>query len=107
MSSIKVDDKNFDEIVLKSKIPVLVDFWAEWCAPCKPMGAIMEEISNECGEKIRVVKIDIDKAGDIARRYMISSIPTFTVFINGHVATSVIGARSKAALLNDLKDFIK
>jgi thioredoxin 1 len=107
MSSIKVDDKNFDEIVLKSKIPVLVDFWAEWCAPCKPMGAIMEEISNEYGEKIRVVKIDIDKAGDIARRYMISSIPTFTVFINGHVASSVIGARSKAALLNDLKDFIK
>jgi thioredoxin 1 len=107
MSSIKVDDKNFDEIVLKSKMPVLVDFWAEWCAPCKPMGAIMEEISNEYGEKIRVVKIDIDKAGDIARRYMISSIPTFTVFINGHVATSVIGARSKAALLNDLKDFIK
>jgi thioredoxin 1 len=71
------------------------------------MGAIMEEISKEYGEKIRVVKIDIDKAGDIARRYMISSIPTFTVFINGHVATSVIGARSKAALLNDLKDFIK
>jgi thioredoxin 1 len=107
MSSIKVDDKNFDEVVLKSKMPVLVDFWAEWCAPCKPMGAIMEEISKEYGEKIRVVKIDIDKAGDIARRYMISSIPTFTVFINGHVATSVIGARSKAALLNDLKDFIK
>ena len=107
MSSIKVDDQNFDEVVLKSKIPVLVDFWAEWCAPCKPMGAIIEEISNEYSEQIRVVKIDIDKAGDIARRYMISSIPTFTIFINGHVATSVIGAKSKSALLYDLRNFIK
>jgi thioredoxin 1 len=107
MSSINVDDQNFEEVVLKSSIPVLVDFWAEWCGPCKPMGPILEEISNEYNTKIKVVKINIDKAGDIARRYMVSSIPTFTVFINGYVAMSVIGAKSKVALLHDLRDFIK
>jgi thioredoxin 1 len=107
MSSIKVDDQNFEEVVVKSNIPVLVDFWAEWCGPCKPMGPIMEEISNEYSTKIKVVKINIDKAGDIARRYMVSSIPTFSVFINGHVTMSVIGAKSKAALLYDLRDFIE
>lgn len=106
MSSIKVDDYNFEDEVLKSKLPVLVDFWAELCGSCKPMGAIMDEISNEYSDKIKVVKINIDEAGDIARRFMISSIPTFTVFINGHVSMSVIGARPKSVLLNDLRNYI-
>jgi thioredoxin 1 len=107
MATTKVTTADFDEIVLKSSTPVLVDFWAEWCGPCRAVGPILEEISNEHGSKLKIVKLNTDEEQAIAMKYGISSIPTMNVFVNGEVVKTIVGAKPKPALLKDLESFIK
>jgi thioredoxin 1 len=107
MATTKVTTADFEAVVLKSTTPVLVDFWAEWCGPCRAVGPILEEISNEHGDKIKIVKLNTDEEGAIAMKYGISSIPTMNIFINGEVVKSIVGAKPKPALLKDLENYIK
>lgn len=102
----EVTAATFDAEVLKSSMPVLVDFWAEWCGPCRAVAPILEEISKEYVGKLRVVKVNTDEESSIAIRYGVTSIPTLNVFVNGDVVKSIIGAKPKPALLKDLADFL-
>ena len=101
-----VTDDSFATDVLGSDKPVLVDFWAEWCGPCRMVAPVLEEIANEHGDKLRVVKLNIDENPKIAQQYSIMSIPTMSVFQGGQVVKSIVGAKSKAALLKDLEGII-
>lgn len=107
MATTKVTTTDFESVVLKSATPVLVDFWAEWCGPCRAVGLILEEISNEYGSKLKIVKLNTDEEGSIAMKYGISSIPTMNVFVNGEVVKTIVGAKPKPALLKELESYIK
>ena len=97
-----ITSQEFEEKVLKSELPVLVDFFATWCGPCKMMSPIVEEIEKELEGKANVYKIDTDEATDLAMKYNIMSIPTFIVFKNGEVAQTAVGMRNKQELIDML-----
>lgn len=99
MSVVKLTVDNFEQEVLKSEKPVLVDFYADWCGPCQMMGPVVEELSNEVSDA-KVCKINIDEQMAIAQKYGVMTIPTFAVFKNGEVVNKQIGAMPKAALKN-------
>jgi thioredoxin 1 len=98
-----VGNGEFEETVLQSDKPVLVDFWAEWCHPCHMVSPIVEEIARENPERLRVVKLNVDEDPDIAGKYGIRSIPTLLLFRGGEIQASVIGARGKDAILREIE----
>ena len=100
-----VSDVDFDEKVLKNDKPVLVDFWAEWCGPCRMIAPILEEIAAT-QDKLDIVKLNTDENPEITAAYRITSIPALKVFSNGEVVKEIIGAKPKAALLRDLADYV-
>jgi thioredoxin 1 len=104
-STVIVTDQSFADEVLGSDRPVLVDFWATWCGPCKMVAPVLEEIASEHGE-IKVAKMDIDANPKIARDYKIMSIPTMIVFSGGEPVKQIVGAKPKVALLEDLADYL-
>jgi len=106
MATSKVTTASFDADVLKSSTPVLVDFWAEWCGPCRAVGPILEEISDEHGSKLKIVKLNTDEESAIAIKYGVTSIPMLNVYVNGEVVKTIIGAKPKPALLKELEGFI-
>ncbi|WP_116043028.1 thioredoxin [Amycolatopsis palatopharyngis] len=103
---VKVTDSSFADDVLTSEKPVLVDFWATWCGPCKMVAPVLEEIASEHGEKLTIAKLDIDENPNTARDYQVMSIPTLILFQGGKPVKQIVGAKPKAALLSDLSDVI-
>ena len=106
MGTKKVTDETFEADVLKNDKPVLVDYWAEWCGPCKMVAPVLEAISEEHGDKLDIVKLNVDDNPVVTQKYNIMNIPTLGVFKNGEVVMELVGARSKSALLRELSDFI-
>jgi len=88
----QVSDASFEVDILKSEVPVLVDFWAPWCGPCRSVAPIVDDLANEYAGKLKVAKINVDESTEVAMRYQITSIPTFIVFKNGEVADRALGA---------------
>jgi thioredoxin 1 len=101
-----LSDSTFDEEIGSASTPVLVDFWAEWCGPCKMIAPILEEIADEKGDEIKIAKLNVDEAADIARRFEVMSIPTMILFKDGQEAKRIIGAKPKQALLDDLAEHL-
>jgi thioredoxin 1 len=97
-----VTDQDFEDRVLKSEEPVLVDFWAEWCVPCHMVSPVVEEIGQEKGESLRVAKLNIDENPEVTRRYGVMSIPTLMLFKDGEEKARMVGARGKEALLKEI-----
>jgi thioredoxin 1 len=101
-----VSDATFDETVGSAEVPVIVDFWAEWCGPCKMIAPTLEEIANEQGGKLTVAKLNVDDNPDTARRFEVMSIPTLLVFQGGEPVKRLVGAKGKGQLMQDLAEFI-
>lgn len=98
----QITDATFDEIVSGSAEPVLVDFWAEWCGPCKMVAPILDEIADEQAGKVKITKLNVDENPESSMKYRVQSIPTMLLFEGGEVTKTIVGAKSKAALLEEL-----
>ena len=98
MAAVKIDNANFDSDVLQSDTPVVVDFWAEWCGPCKMIAPSLEEISNEMGDKVKIAKVNMDENPELASKYGVRSIPTLLMFKGGEPVAIQVGAAPKEKL---------
>ena len=96
----------FDETINGSTAPVLVDFWAEWCGPCKMIAPVLEEMAGELGDQLTITKLNVDENPDIAMRYGVMSIPTLLLFDGGDVKKKIVGAKGKGALMQELDEFL-
>jgi len=99
-------DSTFDEEIASADLPVVVDFWAEWCGPCKMIAPILDEVAGEHAGKVQVMKVNVDDSPDVARRFDIMSIPTLIVFKDGKPAKRMLGAKGKGQLLEELGEFL-
>lgn len=106
MSLINVNDENFDREVLQAKIPVVVDFWAQWCGPCRMLMPILEEAAPELEGKAKIVKINVDEAQEVAAQFSIRSIPTLILFKNGKTVATQQGVQNKSKLINWVEENI-
>lgn len=106
MAATAVTDSTFDETIGSASEPVVVDFWAEWCGPCKQIAPVLDEIATEQAGKLKVVKLNVDENPETARRYDVMSIPTLIVFEDGLPKKKVVGAKGKAALLEDFAEYL-
>ena len=103
MAVLEVTDKNFESEVLNSELPVLVDFWAEWCGPCKMISPIVDELAHDLEGKLKVAKVNVDEAQELAAKFNVMSIPTLLVFKGGEPVEQIVGAMSKDQLLSNSK----
>lgn len=103
MAEIIITEENFDKEVLKSELPVLVDFWATWCGPCRMLAPTIEEIACELEGKVKVGKVDVDEQPGLAAKFRVSSIPTLIVFVGGKVKSTTVGVRPKGMIMDLLK----
>ena len=106
MSTVAVTDASFEQDVLKSDTPVVVDFWAEWCGPCKQIGPSLEQIASELGERVKIAKVNVDDNPGAAARYGVRGIPTLLVFKNGQIVAQKVGAAPKSVLSNWIEESI-
>jgi thioredoxin 1 len=102
MSTTTLDEKTFDEHLVTSPTPVLVDFWAEWCGPCQMMAPVLDDVGKEFAGAFSVAKVDVDGNQSLARRFAVQSIPTMILFVDGKEKVRLVGARSKEQLLADV-----
>lgn len=107
MAEITLTDKNFDEEVVKSKIPVLVDFWATWCSPCQMQMPILEELAKEYEGKVKVGKVNVDENPESPSKYQVMSIPTLLLFKEGKVVKQMIGVQSRERLVEEFEKVLK
>ncbi|MBX8784355.1 MULTISPECIES: thioredoxin [Brucellaceae] len=103
MATVKIDNSNFESDVLKASEPVVVDFWAEWCGPCKMIAPALEEISSEMSGQVKIAKVNIDENPELAAQYGVRSIPTLLMFKNGEIAANMVGAAPKSRLADWIK----
>jgi thioredoxin 1 len=101
-----VTDQEWTDVVLESDTPVLVDFWAEWCGPCRMVGPVVEDIAKEQAGKLKVVKLNVDDNPDTAMKYKVMSIPTLMVFSGGDEKKRIVGARGKSQLMEEVTPFL-
>jgi thioredoxin 1 len=106
MSAVKVNDENFESEVLKSDGPVVVDFWAEWCGPCKALSPVIEEVAGEMGDKVKIVKINIDESPNTPTQYGVRGIPTLMVFREGQVVDTRVGGMAKGQLTDWIESMV-
>ena len=104
--TVKATDASFEQEVLKSETPVLVDFWAEWCGPCKAVAPVLAEIADEQADRIRIAKVNVDEQPDLARQFDVMSIPTMIVFKDGEKVGQIVGAKGKDQLLSELNQYL-
>jgi thioredoxin 1 len=103
---LELTNETFDEEVGASELPLIVDFWAEWCGPCRMVAPVLEQIANENAGKVRLAKLNVDDAPAVAQRFGIMSIPTLMVFKDGVAKKRIVGAKGKGQLLEDLAEFL-
>lgn len=101
-----LDDATFAESVSGSPVPIIVDFWAEWCGPCKMIAPVLEEIAADSAGRLAIGKLNVDDNQETARRYEVMSIPTLLLFVDGDLRKRIVGAKGKAQLLHELDEFI-